>query len=83
MVRLMSRSRSDSIMSVKADVKATELMQPKNLSERWFANVFGVKGSSLSPNQEFEENPMARLKLLMVREIHICKPHVPDQIWMV
>lgn len=53
----------------KAEVAAVETMQPKNVSERMFANVFGVKGSSLSPSKEFEENPMARLKLLMVSEI--------------
>ncbi|KAI0701990.1 3-hydroxy-3-methylglutaryl-coenzyme A reductase [Cytidiella melzeri] len=71
MVRAMSRSRSSSGVSVKsamakAEVAAVETMQPKNVSERWFATVFGVKGSSLSPSQEFEENPMARLKLLII-----------------
>lgn len=50
----------------RTEVKAAEPMQPKTLSEKWFVNVFGVKGSSLSPSKEFEENPMARLKLLLV-----------------
>ncbi len=72
MVREISRSRSSSGSNMKsamakAEVKAVETMQPKNLSEKWFANIFGVKGSSLSPSKEFEENPMARLKLLLVR----------------
>ncbi|KAI0341378.1 hypothetical protein BDW22DRAFT_1408044 [Trametopsis cervina] len=71
MVRAMSRSRSNSSTNIrsamaKAEVAAVETMQPKNLSERWFASVFGVKGSSLSPSKEFEENPMARLKLLLI-----------------
>ena len=69
MVRAISRSRSNSgpkSAMAKTEVKAAEPMQPKTLSEKWFANVFGVKGSSLSPSKEFEENPMARLKLLLV-----------------
>ncbi|KAI0089002.1 hydroxymethylglutaryl-coenzyme A reductase-domain-containing protein [Irpex rosettiformis] len=71
MVRAISRSRTNSGQNIKsamakAEVKPVETMQPKNLSEKWFANVFGVKGSSLSPSKEFEENPMARLKLLLI-----------------
>ena len=43
---------------------------PKNLGERMSAAVIGVKGSHLKEGtkmQEVEENPMARLKLLLVR----------------
>ena len=79
----MSRSRSSSITAVTASGKAvrgvlsrTSSKQnlateaPKNLGSRMSASVIGVKGSLLkegSTMQEVEENPMARLKLLLVR----------------
>lgn len=71
----MSRSRSNSgqlkttksVLTNASPVKTEALPLPStSLGERMFANVFGVKGSSLGPAQEFEENPMARLKLLLV-----------------
>ena len=58
---------------VKSALTNTSALKPeplpqasKSFGERLFARVFGVKGSSLGPAQEFEENPMARLKLLLV-----------------
>lgn len=72
----MSRSRSNSgnLKTTKSALTNASALKPEALplpstrvSERLFANVFGVKGSSLRPAQEFEENPMARLKLLLVR----------------
>ena len=73
----MSRSRSNSgnsktivksALSNSSTVRAQPVALPtQSVGERLFANVFGVKGSSLGPAQEFEENPMARLKLLLVR----------------
>ncbi len=72
MVRSLSRSRSSSGTHLKSAIsrsapkpKDAELAAPKNLSERVYRALIGVKGSSLSTN-EFEENPMARLKLLLV-----------------
>lgn len=41
-------------------------VKPKNLRERLSAALIGVKGASLNASQEFEINPMARLKLLVV-----------------
>ena len=40
---------------------------PKGLSERLSNALLGVKGSSLTRTYDFEENPMTRLKLLLVR----------------
>ena len=72
MVRSISRSRSSSGVHLKSaiarpapKIKDLEPAAPKNASERLSRVLFGVKGSSLSRN-EFEENPMARLKLLLV-----------------
>ena len=45
---------------------------PQNLPQRVSNSVIGVKGSFLKDSkkvQEVEENPMARLKLLLVRSV--------------
>jgi hypothetical protein len=39
---------------------------PRSLRERLSSALLGVKGASLNATQEFEINPMARLKLLIV-----------------
>lgn len=53
----------------KTNLRAEESHEPKNLRERVSASVIGVKGSLLKdgPRMEEVENPMARLKLLLVR----------------
>lgn len=43
--------------------------QPTSLRERLSATLIGVKGASLNASQEFEVNPMARLKLLIVSQL--------------
>ena len=47
--------------------KDAEPASPKSLSERLSNALLGVKGSSLTKNYDFDENPMSRLKLLLVR----------------
>ena len=69
MVRSMRRSSSSGIKSSMA--RSTFKPQaapsePKGLRERMSAALIGVKGASLNASQEFEVNPMARLKLLIV-----------------
>ena len=79
----MSRSRSSSITAVKANgapvrgalsrssSKQNIASEPsKSMSQRATNSVIGVKGSYLKGDdkmREAEENPMARLKLLLVR----------------
>ncbi|KAI0371286.1 3-hydroxy-3-methylglutaryl-coenzyme A reductase [Pilatotrama ljubarskyi] len=81
-VREMSRSRTSSVTAVtangtavrgamtrpssRADAPADQ--EPKNLRERVSASVIGVKGSLLKdgPRMQEVENPMARLKLLLI-----------------
>lgn len=68
MVRALSRSRPNSGVSMKSAMTRPEPKTEdvsKSLGERLSAYVLGVKGSSLA-SQEFGENPMARLKLLLV-----------------
>ena len=58
----LSRSSSKTNLASSAE--------PKNLRERVSASVIGVKGSLLkedNPRMQEVENPMARLKLLLVR----------------
>ncbi|EIW55552.1 3-hydroxy-3-methylglutaryl-coenzyme A reductase [Trametes versicolor FP-101664 SS1] len=52
----------------KTNLRAEESHEPKNLRERVSASVIGVKGSLLKdgPRMEEVENPMARLKLLLI-----------------
>ena len=63
---VLSRSSS------KQDIAAPEA--PKNLRERVTDSAIGVKGSFLKDGslKEAEENPMARLKLLLVRSVGLC-----------
>ncbi|KAI0777190.1 3-hydroxy-3-methylglutaryl-coenzyme A reductase [Trametes elegans] len=80
-VREMTRSRSSSITAVTANGTAVRgalsrssskanlaPSEPKNLRERVSDSVLGVKGSLLkdSPRMQEVENPMARLKLLLI-----------------
>ncbi|THH00709.1 hypothetical protein EW026_g1843 [Hermanssonia centrifuga] len=68
MVRALSRSRPNSGVSMKSAMTRPEPKTEdvsKSLGERLSAYVLGVKGSSLA-SQEFGENPMARLKLLLI-----------------
>ncbi|KAJ3537939.1 hypothetical protein NM688_g6593 [Phlebia brevispora] len=72
MVRALNRSRSPSGTHLKSAIarptpkpKDAEPPAPKSLSERLSRAVFGIKGASLS-RTEFDENPMARLKLLLI-----------------
>lgn len=82
MVRSLSRSRSNSgvmksALSRSTPIKkTTEPESPKSFGERWSSALLGVKGSSLTRNYEFEENPMARLKLLLVRRLRIDCNHL-------
>ena len=72
MVRSLRRSPSSSIKSSLArGASRTESAPatPKSLRERISSALIGVKGASLNASQEFEVNPMARLKLLVVRTI--------------
>lgn len=79
----MSRSRSPSIVTPSGNVVRTALAKPtskpdlsahKTWSERLSAAVLGVKGSLLPDAQGgkayvADENPMTRLKLLLVRSL--------------
>ena len=72
MVRALSRSRSNSGTHMKSALarsptKEAQPIKPKSLSERLSNTLLGVKGSSLSRTYDFDENPMTRLKLLLVR----------------
>ena len=86
MVRSLSRSRSNSgvmksALSRSTPIKkTTEPESPKSFGERWSSALLGVKGSSLTRNYEFEENPMARLKLLLVRRLHIDYNHLLTEL---
>lgn len=71
MVRSFRRSSSSAIkssLSRSANKAAPAPAQPKSLRERISSALIGVKGASLNASQEFEVNPMARLKLLIVRD---------------
>ncbi|GJE93713.1 3-hydroxy-3-methylglutaryl-coenzyme A reductase [Phanerochaete sordida] len=69
MVRSFRRSSSSAIKSSlarSANKAAPAPAQPKSLRERISSALIGVKGASLNASQEFEVNPMARLKLLIL-----------------
>lgn len=69
MVRsLRRRSSSSSIKSSlsRSSKKDTASSAPKSLRERLSSALLGVKGASLKTSDEFDVNPMARLKLLIV-----------------
>jgi hydroxymethylglutaryl-CoA reductase (NADPH) len=77
----MTRSRSSNNSSVEgkpsALARTSSQVQDTSLSRQLSETLLGVKGSMLrqknSPPPEVkEENPLARLKLLLVRNCRIC-----------
>lgn len=67
MVRALRKSNPSGMKSALArQPKAPVPAAPKTVGERVSSALIGVKGASLHPSQELEENPMTRLKLLIV-----------------